>query len=66
MPIEERWDVKDNGKVFSYLSLGRVKRLISKGIIKEDYLIWHSGLSGWRKAGEVDELKTLFQKVKEE
>lgn len=65
MPVEERWDVKDGRKIFSYLSFSQIKGLISKGMLKEDNLIWHSGLSGWRKAGEQEELKPFFQKVKE-
>ena len=64
--IEQRWDVRDGGKIFSHLSFGQITRLISKGLIKEDSLIWHSGLSGWRKAGEQEELKPFFQKLKKE
>lgn len=66
MPIEERWDVKDGGKIFSNLSFGQIKRLIAKGIIKEDNLIWHSGLSGWRKAGEQEKLKPFLRELKQE
>lgn len=65
MPTEERWDVKRGGRIFSRLSFGQIKRSISKGIIKEDDLVWHSGLSGWLKAGEAKELRPFFQKVKE-
>lgn len=65
MATEERWDVKDGGKIFSHLSFGQIKRLIANGLIKEDHFIWHSGLSGWRKAGEQEELKPFFQKAKE-
>ena len=64
MPIEDRWDVKRAGRIFSRLSLGHVKRSITKGLIKEDDLIWHSGMSGWRKADESEELKPLFKKRK--
>ena len=64
MAIEQRWDVKRESKIFSALSFGQVTRLIAKGLLKEDDLIWHSGLSGWRKAGEVEELKPFFQELK--
>lgn len=59
MQIEERWDIKRDAKLFSRLSFGQVKRLISKGMIKEDDLIWHNGLSGWR-AGRA---KALFPRA---
>lgn len=66
MAIEERWDVKRGGRIFSRLSFAQVKEFISRGALKEDDLIWHSGLSGWRKAGETEELKRFFQELKKE
>lgn len=61
---EERWDFKRDAKIFSYLRLGEMKRLIYKGLIKEDDLIWHPGLSGWRKAGDQEELRPFFDEIK--
>jgi len=44
-------------KYFTCLNFGQMTKLAATGRLKEDDLIWHSGLSGWRKAGEAEELK---------
>ena len=61
-----RWDVRKDARIFSSLMLGDVKKWISKGNLKEDDLVWHAGLSGWRRASDQEELKSLFKKTKEE
>ena len=66
MAIEEKWDVKKGARIFSRLTFAQVKGFISRGVLKEDDLVWHSGLSGWRKASDVEELKRFFQKLTKE
>ncbi|GEM_PF-3687508 len=61
---EQKWDIKQDCKIFSCLNFGQMTKLAATGRLKEDDLIWHSGLSGWRKAGEAEELKPFFQKLK--
>jgi len=57
---EKRWDVKRDALRFPDLSFGAIKRMTLCGAIKEDDLVWHSGMSGWRKAIEQEELKPIF------
>lgn len=61
---EKKWDVKREAKIFANLSFGIIKRMILKGKIKDDDLVWHAGMSGWRKAGEQEELKSLLNRSK--
>ena len=60
----KKWDIKMDSKAFSCLNFGQVSKAIAQGLLNEDHLIRHNGLSGWRKAGEAEELKPFFQKLK--
>ena len=57
---EKRWDVKRDAKIFFNLSFGAIKEMILGGV-KEDDLVRHTGMSGWRKASEQEELKPFFK-----
>ncbi|MDO9542421.1 MAG: response regulator [Kiritimatiellia bacterium] len=59
---EKRWDVKREAKIIYGLRFDDIKRLILGRLIKEGDLIWHADLSGWRKAGEQEELKPFFNR----
>ena len=61
---EQRWDVKRDALRFPGLRFGSIKSMVLKGAIKEDDLVWHAGMSGWRKAGEQEELKSFFKENK--
>ena len=63
---EQRWDVKRDAKTFCNLSFDAIKQmiLVGGGGIKEDDLVRHTGMSGWRKAIEHEELKSFFSEVK--
>lgn len=63
---EKRWDVKRDALRFPDLSFGAIKRMILCGAIKDDDLVWHAGMSGYRKASEQEELKAFFLKRKNE
>ena len=60
----KRWDVKRDAKIFCNLSFGAIKEMILGGGVKEDDLVRHTGMSGWRKAIEHEELKAFFSEVK--
>ena len=60
---EKKWDVKRESTTVSNLSIGAIKRMILGGVIKDDDLVWHTGMSGYRKAGEQEELKALFNEA---
>ena len=59
------YDLKTDSKVYTPITLGRMERWIAEGRVKEHHLVWRSGLSGWRRAGDLQELKPLFRKAKE-
>ena len=59
---ERRWDVKRGATIVSSLGFGAIKRMITGGVIKEDDLVWHTGMSGYRKAGEQKELIPFFNR----
>jgi len=58
---EKSWDVKREATIISHLSFNSLNRMILKGLIKDDDLVWHAGLSGWRKAGEQEYLIPIFK-----
>jgi len=59
------YDLKTDSKVYTPITSSRMERWIAEGRVKEDHLVWRSGLSGWRRAGDLEELKPLFEKAKQ-
>jgi len=68
MSIQElKYDVRRGADTYSAVYHPRLKAWILKGIInREEALVWRSGLSGWRKPEDLDELKPYFEKREEE
>ncbi|MDI6917846.1 MAG: DUF4339 domain-containing protein [Thermoplasmatales archaeon] len=58
------WELKKNGVIYMPLTTTRLKRWISEGRVNKDDPVWHSGFSGWKKAGDVKELRKFFGKSK--
>lgn len=58
------YDLKTDSKVITMITRSRMERWIAEGRVKEHHLVWRSGLSGWRRAGDLGELKPLFEKAK--
>ncbi|MBU1162837.1 MAG: response regulator [Proteobacteria bacterium] len=65
---EIKYDVKRGADVYKMIFHSRLRSWILKGIIKRGgTIVWRSGLSGWRKPEELEELKPYFrQKDKED
>jgi hypothetical protein len=59
---KKKWDVKGKTTIAYNLSFGSITNMILKGAIKEDDLVWHAGMSGWRKVGEQEDLKPIFSR----
>lgn len=60
---EIKWDVRRGAEVYRIIYDTRLKSWISTGKIKVgEVIVWRSGLSGWRKAEELEELKPFFEK----
>ncbi len=57
-----KYDVRRGADTYRLIYFARLKSWILKGIIKRDEaLVWRSGLSGWRKPEELEELKPHFE-----
>ena len=60
---EFTYDIRRGADTYRIISESRLKGWISSGKIKsEEVLVWRSGLSGWRKAEDLEELKPFFKK----
>ena len=49
-----------NGQATGPFDLAVLAQMMSVGQFTADSLVWKSGMAQWKKAGEVDELKSLF------
>ncbi len=64
---EIKYDVKRGADVYRLIYHARLRSWILKGIIKRgEALVWRSGLSGWRKPEDLEELKPYFREKDKE
>lgn len=62
---EFTYDIRRGADIYRMIIESRLKGWISSGKIKSgEVLVWRSGLSGWRKAEDLEELKPFFRKQK--
>jgi len=60
--VEIKYDVRRGADTYRLIYFARLRSWILKGIIKRDEaLVWRSGLSGWRKPEELQELRPYFE-----
>lgn len=60
---EIKWDIRRGAEIYGGVYDARLKRWISTGRIKSaEVLVWRSGLSGWRKPEELEELIPFFKR----
>ena len=61
--VEIKYDIKRGADIYRSIYGTRLQTWISTGKIKRgDILVWRSGLSGWRRAEELEELAPFFEK----
>ena len=58
---EKKYDVRIDDRILTPVTLKRLKRLIAEGRLKKYHRIRVTGLSRWRKAGDIPELKPFFK-----
>ena len=59
---EIKYDVKRGADIYRQIYGARLENWISTGKIKrEEVVVWRSGLSGWRKPEELEELIPFFE-----
>jgi len=64
---ELKYDIRRGADTYRLIYHARLKSWILKGIIKRDEaLVWRSGLSGWRKPEQLEELWPYFEQREEE
>ena len=62
-----KYDVRRGADTYRLIYHARLRSWILKGIIKQDEaLVWRSGLSGWRKPEELEELRPYFEQRERE
>ncbi len=60
---EIKYDIKRGADIYRVIYGTRLERWISTGKIRRgEIVVWRSGLSGWRKAEELEELAPFFEK----
>ncbi|MEI6153638.1 MAG: response regulator [Deltaproteobacteria bacterium] len=63
---ELKYDIRRGADTYRLIYHSKLRKWILKGIIKYDEaLVWRSGLSGWRKPEELEELKPYFEQYEE-
>ena len=61
-PEETSWQLKKGRRTYLPVPTRRLTRWISEGRVTEDDLVWRSGFSGWKRVGDVEELKSVPKK----
>jgi len=63
MVEEIKYDIRRGADIYRAIYLSRLKSWIIKGSIRRgDTIVWRSGLSGWRKPEELEELALFFKR----
>jgi len=61
---EAKYDVRKGADIYRRIGLGRLRNWIAKGKIRRgDALVWRSGLSGWRRPEDLEELQSFFHET---
>ncbi len=59
-PVEKVWHIAENGATQGPFSRATMGQKAGTGGLTRDTLVWTAGQDGWKKAGDVAELATLF------
>ncbi len=59
-PTESVWHVATNGQTTGPFSRATMGQMIASGQLTRDSTVWTAGQDGWKKAGDVTALATLF------
>jgi len=65
--VEIKYDVRKGADIYRSIYASRLRSWVSTGKINlEEVLVWRSGLSGWRKPEQLEELRPYFEQREEE
>jgi hypothetical protein len=59
-PVEHVWHMAVNGETKGPYSRAAMGRMVTEGGLSRETLVWTAGQDGWKAAGDVAELATLF------
>lgn len=64
---EIKYDIKRGADIYRAIYSSRLKNWILKSVIKRgEAVVWRSGLSGWRKPEELEELSPFFEQCEKQ
>ena len=58
-----KYYVADNGQQTGPFDKETLKKMVEEGKLKKETLVWKDGMSEWKKAESVDELKDIFPNI---
>ena len=59
-PVEHVWHIAENGETSGPFSRADIGQKVASGELTRDTTVWTAGQDGWLKAGDIEELATLF------
>ncbi|WP_439109379.1 SPFH domain-containing protein [Lentibacter sp.] len=59
-PVEQVWHIAEAGQTKGPFSRAALGRMVADGSLKRDTHVWTAGQDGWKTAGDVTALATLF------
>lgn len=62
-PAEAQWHVAENGQTQGPFGPAQLRQMQAEGRLTRDSMVWTAGQDGWKKAGDVAGLSTLFAMV---
>ena len=62
-PTETQWHVAKDGATTGPFGQGTLAQMIARGEVTRDTHLWTAGQDGWKRAGEIGALTTLFGQV---
>lgn len=63
LPAGKSYFLAVNGKQEGPFPMGDLPAKVASGVLARDTLVWAEGMSGWLKAGDVDELASVFSSM---
>jgi len=62
-PAETQWHVAENGQTQGPFGAAQLRDLMAQGRVSRETMVWTAGQDGWKKAGEVAGLASLFAQM---
>ncbi len=56
----KEWFVEEDGESQGPLSLSEIKEMVDGGLLSDHHLVWRGDFSNWKRAGQADKIKLLF------